>query len=297
MIRAAKLLKKTIKDFLNIDTMGKSASIAFYSLFSLPAIVLVVFALTGRVLGEERAAQQFSSFLVDIMGSRNALLIQNIATSFERANAGFAAPALSFAALLFSGAIVISTLKRSLNSIWRVKAKHKKGSIFQLLLDRFLSMGMIIAFGLILVLSVIADTVLIFFTTRLSHLFPSNMIVLFNSANILISLGLITIVFSVLFKFLPDVALGWRDVLAGAAATTILFTIGKYVIGFYIVRTPFGSAYGTASSLVLLLIWIYYSATIILFGAELTRELYIDSGRSIEPKPNAVKIVIKEIEG
>ncbi|HVV55313.1 MAG TPA: YihY/virulence factor BrkB family protein, partial [Mucilaginibacter sp.] len=186
-------------------------------------------------------------------------------------------------------------IQDSLNIIWRVKAKPKKGWL-QLLKNRFLSFSLIIALGFLLLVSLIVNLAINALSTRLEHFLPQVTVSLFNLVNMFVTLLVISVLFGIIFKFLPDVKIKWRDVRSGAIFTALLFMVGQYLIGLYLKGTAQGSAYGAAGSLIVILIWIYYTAAILYIGAEFT-EVYAEAiGSSIEPAEYAVHIMQTEIE-
>jgi membrane protein len=186
-------------------------------------------------------------------------------------------------------------LQSTLNKIWGIKPKPKRGFV-KFLLNRLLSLAMVATIGFLLLVSLVIDAILVLFQSVLSRILEGITLYILNIVNIGISLILVTVIFGLLFKVLPDAKIKWRDVWVGAAITTVLFGAGKYLIGFYLGNSTFNSAYGAAGSLVIILVWVYYSTVIFLFGAELTSVYAEESGSRIEPYDTAVKVQLIEVE-
>ena len=197
--------------------------------------------------------------------------------------------------LVIGATSIFMEIQDSLNIIWRVKAKPKKGWV-KMLTNRLISFSMIISLGFLLIVSLIISALIAALSNRITHYFPGFTIQLFNLINIGITFIVISVLFGIIFKFLPDAKIGWRDVRNGAFFTSLLFMLGKYLIGIYIQTTGTGSTYGAAGSLIVILVWIYYTSAILYFGAEFTRAYAENYGHKIEPAEYAVHIEQKEVE-
>jgi membrane protein len=202
---------------------------------------------------------------------------------------------VGIATLVFSATTVFISLQTSLNKIWGIKPKPERG-IVKYLLDRLLSLAMVISIGFLLLVSLVFDAVLVVFQNSLTKVLAGWALYLVTALNIVVSLGLITVIFAILFKVLPDAKIKWKDVWVGAIVTTVFFALGKYLIGFYLGNSSVNSAYGAAGSLVIILIWVYYSTVIFLFGAELTSVYAEKLGSDITPYHHAVKVQVVEVE-
>ncbi|HWJ28389.1 MAG TPA: YihY/virulence factor BrkB family protein, partial [Flavisolibacter sp.] len=188
---------------------------------------------------------------------------------------------------------VFTEMQSSINFIWSVKAKPKKGWL-KFLINRLISFSLIVGLGFLLLVSLIVNALLTILSDRLTRLFPNYSVYLFNIINLAIILAVITLLFSVIYKVLPDAVISWKDALIGAAFTALLFLIGKFLIGFYLGKSNMGVSFGAAASVVVLLTWVYYSSLILYFGAEFTKIYALHSGAGIKPKQTAVFIIKRE---
>jgi membrane protein len=202
---------------------------------------------------------------------------------------------IGIATLVVSATSVFLSLQISINQIWKIKPKPKKGFI-KFIINRLLSLAMVISIGFVLMVSLVVDTLLVMFQERLSDNLGGITLTLVTGMNIIVSLLFVAVLFGLMFKMLPDARIRWRDVWVGALVTTGLFAGGKFLIGIYLGNSSFNSAYGAAGSLVIILVWVYYSALIFLFGAELTYVYTKEVGSGIEPYTNAVRVETIEIE-
>ena len=291
----AKLIGDTVRGFNNDNVMLYAASIAFYAIFSLPAVLILTVFVGSVFYGQQAMQGQLYDQIAIHVGANIALQIENILKNVEISDAGAIAKTIGIMTLLFSATTVFVNIQLALNEIWGVRAKPKKGWL-KLILDRLFSFVVVASLGFILLASLMLDTAITICQRFLVRYFSDYTVYLLQSASFILLVGLLTIVFTTVFKVLPDARVRWRDVWVGALVTTILFVIGKELIGLYLSSSTLSSTYGAAGSLVLLLIWIYYSAVIFLVGAEFTKVYSHRVGKAIWPKKNAVKVVRKEIE-
>ena len=247
---------------------AQSAALAFYTIFSLAPILVVVIAVAGAVFGEEAVRGQIFNEFQGLMGSQAALLIQEVLRSAAQPASGLIATLLGIGTLLFGATAVFVQLQDALNRVWEVAPKP--GAVFTTLLrKRLLSFAILLGVGFLLMVSLVMSAALSALSSRLEALLPVD-VELLQVFNFLLSFVLITLLFALIYRLLPDVRLAGRDVLLGAVATSLLFVLGKTAIGFYLGRTTVASAYGAAGSLVVVLLWVYYSSLIFFLGAELT---------------------------
>lgn len=289
------ILKTTVVNFFEDDSMAYASSIAFYTIFSLPAILIIALSI-GTTFYERNVVQdELLSQVSRLLGPQSAKEIESILdqATFDATSAF--AKVVGIITLIFSATTVFISLQTSLNKIWGIKPKPKRGLI-KFVLNRLLSLAMVASVGFLLMVSLVIDAVLVIFREILSHLLEGTTLYIINGVNIVISLALVTVIFGLLFKVLPDAKIKWRDVWVGACVTTTLFAIGKYLIGFYLGNSTFNSAYGAAGSLVIILVWVYYSTVIFLFGAELTAVYAETTGSQIQPYDTAVKVQLVELE-
>lgn len=289
------ILRDTVKKFADDNPMSYSAAIAFYTIFSLPGILIVTVYVVGAFYDEELVQSELFSQMRSLIGRESTNEIKKILANVEYSDEGAIARAVGIATLLFSATTVFVSLQEALNRIWGLKAKPEKGWL-KLIVNRVLSLGMIISIGFLLLVSLVVDAVVALFRDSLVYYFEGISGFLLQSFNFLFSMALMTLVFGFIYKVLPDARIKWKDVGVGAFITTLLFMLGKYLIGFYLGSSSLGTTYGAAGSLVLLLIWIYYSATILLLGAEFTFVYSKNIGSVILPSRGAVKVSLEEVE-
>jgi membrane protein len=289
------VLRDTVKDFVEDDSFSYASSIAFSTIFSLPAILIIALAI-GSTFYERNVVQtELINQVARLVGPDTAKEIENILLQAAFDSTGWWAKTVGVVTLVVSATTVFMSLQSSLNKIWGIKPKPARGWL-KYIINRLISLAMVISFGFVLLVSLVIDTILVVFQGMLTRIMEGVTLYLVTALNIVISLAFITLIFALLFKVLPDAKIKWRHVWVGAIVTTLLFTAGKYLIGFYLGSSTFNSAYGAAGSLVIILLWVYYSTVIFLFGAELTSVYARNSGAAIQPYSNAVKVQLMEVE-
>ncbi len=269
---------KTVKDLVmeaarewSDDKASRlGAALAYYTVFSIAPLLLITIAIVGFVFGDEAASGGIQGQIGGIVGEQGAEAIQSmIAGANEEKGQGIFATIISSLLLLFGASGVFVQLKDAMNTVWDVPEKESSGGIMGFIKDRFLSFGLVLGVGFILLASLVISTILSAFGTYIGG--SGALGPLLQILNIVVSFAVVTTLFAMIFKFLPDIELPWRDVWLGAALTAILFTLGKFALGLYLAKSSMASTYGAAGSFVVLLVWIYYSAQIVFFGAELTQ--------------------------
>lgn len=285
------LLKRSAIAFSDDNAFKLSASLSYYTLFALGPLLLIIISLSGIFLRRDAVQGRVYAELNDLIGNEAALQVQNIIANAEGAHATKAG-AIIGAIILFIGATgVFTEIQSSINFIWSVKAKPKKGWL-KYILNRLVSFSLVVGLGFLLLVSLLANALLTLLSNKLLKRFPEVDYV--NWANTLIILAVITGLFAVIYKVLPDARISWKDAWTGASFTALLFLIGKFAIGYYLGRSNIGLTYGTAASIVILLTWVYYSSLILYFGAEFTKMYALHSGEGIRPKQTAVFIIKQE---
>ncbi|MBM4067660.1 MAG: YihY/virulence factor BrkB family protein [Planctomycetes bacterium] len=264
------LTKETLREWYHDNTCQLGAALAYYSVFSLAPLLLIAIAIAGAVFGDEAARGHVSSEISNAVGPRVADAIQAILQQSSETGSGMVATILSVVVLLISATALFSQLQQALNFVWGVKTRSGRGW-WLTIKDRFWSFAVVLGVGLLLLVSLVVSTALSALTTFLTPADLPGEIYLWKAIDWLISFGFITLLFAMVYKLLPDVEMAWRDVWVGAAATAALFSIGKFLIGLYLTHSSWISAYGAAGSLVVVLIWVYYSSQIFLLGAEFTQ--------------------------
>ncbi len=267
------ILKLTYQDWKDDNASRLSAALAYYTVFSLAPMLAIVIAITGLIWGTEAIRTQILSQVHDLIGPQGADFVATLIANRGSPAEGIAALLLGILTLLFGALGVFNELHTSLNIIWNIKVEKTKGflqSIKKLLIDRFLSFAMILAIGFLLLVSLVVTAALSATQETIGNAFPFSEVFM-QIVNLALSVGVITILFALMFKFLPDAEIAWHDAWIGAFFTSLLFSLGKAAIGIYLGNSAVGSTFGAAGSLVLLLLWIYYSAQILFFGAEFTQ--------------------------
>jgi membrane protein len=290
------LLKQTGQEFLEDKAPQLGAALAYYTVFSLSPLILVLLAVVGIIFREDPAGawnkitQQMSYFL----DPSAVQVVQNIAQKASQPGKSSIAMIIGVALALFGASGVFGQLQDALNTIWGVKAKPGTG-ISGFLRSRFLSFAMVGGVCFLLLVSLTLESLLKGFSHYVQSVLPGGLAVAMG-VYLVFDFGVIVLLFAMIFKFLPDAKIQWRDVWFGAVITAILFGIGKWLLGLYLGSGAAGSAYGAASSLITLLLWVYYSSQILLFGAEFT-QVYADrAGREVKPAEYAVRVQTKEVE-
>ena len=284
------LFKETYKEWMDDEPFDLSAIVAYYSIFSLPALLIIIITIAGSAFGQEAVQNQLKSQISSMIGSDTASQVQTmISESYRQGNAGIAL-AIGIATLLFGATGVFVALQKSLNRVWEVKADPRKSGIRTLLKTRATSFGIILALGFLLLISLVLTAGLTAVSDWVAARLPDFFLYIFYVINFVVTFGLITLLFALLYRFLPDVNIEWKSVWVGAAITALLFVIGKFALAFYFGEAEPGSTYGVAGSIILILLWVSYSCLILFFGAEFTQVYAKRYGQSIEPNENAIRI-------
>lgn len=293
--RSFNILKDTIMGFMDDKGLKLSASLSYYTVFSMAPLLLLLISLAGAFFGREAIEGKIFGEINGLIGNQAAAQVQEIITNLELSGKTTMSVIIGAITLIIGATTVFGEIQDSINMIWRVKAKPKRGWV-KLIKDRLLSGSVIVGLGFLLIVSLMINGAVLALSDILHRYFPDMTIVIFSIINIAISFIVITILFGVIFKVLPDAKIAWKDVRAGAFFTAILFMLGRYLIGIYIETTAAGTPYGAAGSIIVILLWVYYTAAILYIGAEFTR-VYADyTGVHIEPAEYAVYVEQKEVE-
>ncbi|MET0671035.1 MAG: YihY/virulence factor BrkB family protein [Xanthobacteraceae bacterium] len=261
-------LKQAIGSFIEDDALSRGAAIAFYTVTSIAPLLLIVIAIAGLVFSREAAQGAITGQFSGMMGRQTAVVLEAAVASASDTSAGALATVIGIATLIATASGAFGEMQAALNVIW--KAKPEGTTLSRLIRARAASLGLVATLGFLLVVSLAASAALTAFGDHLDRVLPSGKLVL-SVVNFLISFGLIATLFAAVYKVLPDRHLEWRDVLLGAGVTALLFVAGKSLIGWYIGSSGIASTYGAAGSLIVLLLWVYYSVQIFLLGAEITK--------------------------
>jgi membrane protein len=265
---AWKLLKDSVLAFIEDEALSKGAAISFYTATSIAPILLIVIAIAGLAFGREAAQGAIIGQLSGLMGQQTAEVLQTAVASASGKSSGIWATMLGFLALIVTASGAFGEMQSALNKIW--KAKPQGTTVSRLIRARAASLGLVGALGFLLMVSLVVSAGLAAFGNYLNAALPIGKVIL-SIVNFVISFALISVLFAAIYKVLPDTPLKWRDVIVGAVITAALFTIGKSLIGWYIGSSAVASSYGAAGALIVLLLWVYYSAQIFLLGAEFTK--------------------------
>jgi membrane protein len=277
---ARKMLVDTTLSFIDDEALSRGAAIAFYAITSLAPIVLIVIAVAGLVFGQEAAQNAISGQFSALMGKQAADLLQSVIASASAKSSSVVATVIGMVTLIATASGVFGEMQAALNTIWKTRSK---GAILsRLVRARIVSLGLVAALGFLLIVSLAVSAGLTAFANHLDTL-PVGALIL-SGLNFVISLLLFAVLFGAIYKVLPDRTLQWKDVIVGALMTSVLFNIGKTFIGWYIGSSAVASSYGAAGGLIVLLLWVYYSAQIFLFGAEFTK-IYANAHGSRRKRP------------
>src|SRR5688572_1372698 len=281
IVRIWKMLPATYAHWSEDEAPRLGASLAFYTLLSLSPLLIVVIGIAGIVFGRNTAQEELLGQLTQLVGPEGAKTVQMIVEAAQKPSTGVVASAVGFIVLLFGASGVFTELRYALNRIWHIRPKPSSGLI-SLLRQRIFSFGMVLAVGFLLLVSLVVGAGLAAADkfARGAFSFPP---MVFEITNTVVSLAITSLMFALLLKYLPETKIPWGHVCPGAIATATLFSIGRVLIGLYLGKASVGSAYGAAGSLVVLIVWVYYSAQIFFFGAEFTR-VYAESGAEHESR-------------
>jgi membrane protein len=269
MISASwKMLKDTVLSFIEDEALTRGAAIAFYTATSIAPILLIVIAIAGLVFGQDAAQNAITAQFSDLMGQQTADVLQSVIANAAGKSSSIIATIVGVAILIITASGIFGELQAALNAIW--KAKPQATTVSRLIRARALSLGLVAALGLLLIVSLVISAGLTAFGNYLDTVLPMGKLAL-PALNFVVSVVLLGFLFGAIYKVLPDRSLQWNDVVIGALVTSVLFNIGKTLIGWYIGSSAVASSYGAAAGLIVLLLWVYYSVQIFLLGAEFTK--------------------------
>jgi len=283
------LLKQTASEWMEDDAPSLGAALAYYTVFSLAPLMTIAIAIAGFFFGKEAAQGQIFDELRVLLGEEGGKAIEEMVQSASaQPTVGVVATVISVIILLFGASGVFGQLQASLNRIWGVKPKPGRG-VLGMIQDRLLSFGFTLVVGFLLLVSLLLTAGIALVADLAGGLMPASE-TLAQLLNFVLSLAIITLLFAMIFKFLPDAKIAWRDVWIGAFLTALLFTVGRFALGLYLGKSSVASSYGAAGSLIVLLLWVYYSSQILFFGAEFTQVYANRFGSCVAPADNAVPV-------
>ena len=283
------LLKQTVTEWNQDQATVLAAALAYYTIFALAPTLIIVVAVAGLVFGQGEAQQALLEEVTAAVGSDVAGVLRTLLQNTAQSGSGILATVIGVALLVFGATGLFAQLQNALNRVWGVKPNPSAG-VMNLIRTRVLSLGMVLVIGFLLLVSLLLSAALSVISGYFEGLLPGEE-TFWQFVNFALSTAAITLLFAMIFKYLPDVKIAWRDVWVGALVTALLFALGRFLIGYYIGSSSAASTYGAAGSLVVLLLWIYYSAQILLFGAEFTQVYGRHFGSGIQPAEHAVRSV------
>jgi membrane protein len=289
------LIKKSASEFVDDDAIKLSASLSYYTIFSFAPLLIVMMSLASFFYGTEAVHGKIYYQINHVVGNVAALQIQEIIQNIKTSRHTTAGTVIGIIALLVGATGVFTEIQDSINYIWSVKAKPKRGWL-KLIRNRILSFSLIISFGFILLVSLLVNGLMDLLSDRLKLYFEEVTVIVFYVFNQLIIFVVIVTLFAIIFKVLPDATIKWRDAFIGAIFTALLFILGKFLISFYLANSSIGVTYGAAASVIIILLWVYYSSIILFFGAEFTHLYATQYGGGVVPDDTAVFIVKHEVK-
>jgi membrane protein len=291
------MLKQSVVDFWNNDCMSMAGAIAYSTVVSLPALLILLLTVTGMFVDPRSVQEALQTQLGGMIGPTGKEQIGTILVNAKRPDMDVGVASVLGVAILILGATgAFVQLQAALNKAWQVKPDPEQGGVKSFVLKRVLSFGLILGFAFLLLVSLVISAALSAVGDQLGRLLPGIAAWVLELANNAISFAVITALLAAMFKWLPDAKIAWADVWVGAAVTTLLFILGKFAIGFYLGQSDPGAAFGAAASLAVLLVWIYYASLIVLFGAEFTQTWARRHGNRSRPEEGAMRVVEEEVE-
>ena len=290
-----RLLKQTYTEFDKDNAIKLSASLSYYTIFSLPPLLIIILSIFSFFFGRDAVTGRFFGQINGLVGNSAAIQIQETIKNIELSDSNTFAAIFGGIMLLIGASGVFAEIQSSINFIWGLKAKPNKG-IMKFIKNRLMSFSMIASVGFLLMVSLMVNTVMDLINARLVLYFPDLTVYIFYVVNIIILFATTTVLFATIFKTLPDGEIGWKDALIGSGFTSFFFMFGKFAIGFYLGSSSIASIYGAAGSVIIILIWVYYSAIILYFGAEFTKVYAFEKGNKIIPNSYAVEIKTAVLE-
>lgn len=287
-------MKKAAVDFNDDNGFKMAASLSYSMIFSIAPFLIVAISLAGIIWGQEAAEGRIYEQIKDLVGASPAQQIQDIITNIQRSHHTVAGAIVGGAILLIGATGVFTEIQGSINYMWSILSKPKKGWL-KFLMNRLLSFSLIVAFGFISMVSLVVNSLMDILGDFLKRYFTHFTVYFFYTVNLVLTLAVIIVLFMIVFRILPDAIISWKDSFIGALFTGLLFIVGKLLISLYLSHSSIGVLYGAAASIMLILTWVYYSSIILYYGAEFTRAYAQLVGRSIRPNSTAVYIEKKEV--
>ncbi|GEO10567.1 YihY/virulence factor BrkB family protein [Segetibacter aerophilus] len=287
------VLKGAASGFSQDNCAKLSAALSYYTIFAIGPLLIIIISLSAIFYGRDAVQGRLYGQLNGLIGSDAALQVQEIIKNGQHSHKGIIGTIIGTVFLVIGATGIFTEIQDSINFIWSLRAKPKRG-IVKYLVNRLLSFSLIVSLGFLLIVSLVVSALLDLLSDRLTHYFPHSTVYIFYVINIGIIFVIISLLFAIIFKVLPDGKIKWKDAFIGASFTSVLFIIGKAAIGFYLGRSNLGATYGTAASVIIILLWVYYTSLILYFGAEFTKSYALEYGGGIIPDDTAVFIIKRE---
>jgi len=288
------IIRQAFTEFINDHGLKFSASLSYYTIFALGPVLIIIISLAGIFFGRDAVEGKIYWQINGLVGSDAAVQIQEIISNIERSQVSRSGAVVGVIFLLIGATGVFTEMQDSINYIWSIKTKPRK-SIIKFFFDRLLSFSLIVSFGFILMVSLAIHALIDLLHERLKTWFDDATVFVFQGLNYAILFVVITTLFAIIFKILPDARIRWKDAYIGAVFTAVLFLMGKFLIGFYVGNSNIGPTFGAAASVVIILLWVYYTSIILYFGAEFTKIYTMNFGGGIVPEKTAVFIIKQEV--
>ena len=288
-----KVIKRSAVEFDKDNAFKLSASLSYSTIFAMAPLLIVIISLAGIFWGQQAVEGRIYEQVRGLVGSSAALQIQDIIKNIQQSRHTVTGAIIGGVILIVGATGVFTEIQGSINYIWSIQAKPKKGWL-KLIMNRLLSFSMIIVFGFISMVALVINSLMDLLSNYLKRYFSNFTIYFFYGVNLLLTLAAVIILFTIIFKILPDAIIAWRDAFVGACFTGLLFILGKFLIGLYLGHSSMGVMYGAAASIMIILVWVYYSSIILYFGAEFTKIYAIDHGGTIGVSDTAVFILKRE---
>ena len=288
------LIRKAAKNFNENDPIMLAGALAFFTVFAIPPILIMIIYCIGFFTGYNTANAEIFQQIENLLGPASANVLEDIVAHYFVADQNILQRIITSGIFLFASSSFFIIIQHALNKIWNVRPKSKK-NLGKIIENRALSFGIIILMGIILTMSLGTHTVITHIKQNINELMPFLTPFLLTTIGIIVSFLLGTLSFGVIYKFLPDVIIKWKVVWVGAAITSVLFTLGKFIIGFGLRSSDVQAMYGTAGAMAIFLLWVFYSSIILFFGAKITQEYGNSYSETIQPKDHAVKVITKEV--
>ena len=290
-----KIIKRAAAKYKKDDPIKLAGTTAYFTVFAVAPIVIIITSVTGLLLGQEEIQSKLFSELDTLIGADGTEYVKSIVQNYQDRDKGIAGTIIGVVIFLITSTTFFTILQNSLNFVWRIRSKPKN-NLVKTLKDRLLSFGLVLSLGFIMLVSLLIDAIMGFVRDFLKDIFEDITILLMEAADFILSFGIVWLIFAIIYKYLPDAKIKWKVTWTGAFITTVLFVIGKFLIGLFIGNTNIGVMYGAAGSLVIILLWVFYSSMIFFFGAEITHEYAKMYDKEIVPNEYAVEIEINEVK-